>query len=185
MGGFIIYVGFRVIKLFNDVSVQLHENIADVLKGLRVYYLYIQSSNQCEVSHEMAAELAHAIATEVNQCFGGEAILRLTSSDIIKGMSTAFSTGHSALGTRKAIAEAGEATLHLNRLLRWRLACKGSIQLSSSVPMSRPWEIWVNWMFCTLMQTLANFGKHCSHCGLATRCILCLKKSGTMSYPST
>ena len=114
MGGFIIYVGFRVIKLFNDVSVQLHENIADVLKGLRVYYLYIQSSNQCEVSHEMAAELAHAIATEVNQCFGGEAILRLTSSDIIKGMSTAFSTGHSALGTRKAIAEAGEATLHLN-----------------------------------------------------------------------
>ena len=32
MGGFIIYVGFRVIKLFNDVSVQLHENIADVLK---------------------------------------------------------------------------------------------------------------------------------------------------------
>ena len=60
----------------------------------------------------MAAELAHAIATEVNDCFGDEATLRLTSltsSDLIDRMSTAFSTGHSAAGTRKAIAEGSEA----------------------------------------------------------------------------
>lgn len=62
----------------------------------------------------MAAELAHAIATEVNQCFGEEATLKLQSSGLIGRMSNAFSTGHAAAGTRKAIADTGESRLHLN-----------------------------------------------------------------------
>ena len=74
----------------------------------------------------MAAELAHAIATEVNQCFGGEAILRLTSSDIIKAnehclLHRAFSPRHQEGHCR------GRRKPHFiltYRLLRWRLACQ-------------------------------------------------------------
>ncbi|CAE7478272.1 unnamed protein product, partial [Symbiodinium sp. KB8] len=65
------------------------------------------------VSHEMAAELAHAITTEVNSCFGEEATLKLPSVGILRRMSKAFTTGHAAAGTRKAIAEASDAKLHV------------------------------------------------------------------------
>ncbi|CAE7822881.1 unnamed protein product [Symbiodinium sp. CCMP2456] len=67
-----------------------------------------------QVSHEMAAELAHAIMIEVNDSFGDEATFKLKSADIVHKMSTAFSTGHSAAGTRKAIAVASDARLHLS-----------------------------------------------------------------------
>ncbi|CAE7486876.1 unnamed protein product, partial [Symbiodinium microadriaticum] len=71
------------------------------------------SSSKKSVSHEMAAELAHAITTEVNSCFGEEATLKLPSVGILRRMSKAFTTGHAAAGTRKAIAEASDAKLHV------------------------------------------------------------------------
>ena len=61
----------------------------------------------------MAAELAHAITTEVNSCFGEEATLKLPSVGILRRMSKAFTTGHAAASTRKAIAEASDAKLHV------------------------------------------------------------------------
>ena len=70
-----------------------------------------------KVSHEMAAELAHAILEEVNSAFGDEAVSKLQSAPLLKGMSRAYKTGHSASLTRTALeAMSIVAPLHTSEL---------------------------------------------------------------------
>ena len=98
-------------------------------------------------------------------------------------MSTAFTTGHSALGTRKAIVEAGESKLHLNIPIT---------TLDTGLPKKHPAILYSSYIKTLgdlgkldVLHANADLGKFWEHCGLATQYILCLGKNGTTSFPST
>ena len=69
-------------------------------------FLYIQS----KVSHEMAAELAHAVVTELEEGLGKDVYTALQSGNIMGEMSRGFATGHAATVTRAVFAK--QPTLH-------------------------------------------------------------------------
>ena len=56
-----------------------------------------------KVSHEMVAEMAHAIQCEVAATFGEDSTAQLPSAKLVQNMHRAFVTGHSASGTRAAM----------------------------------------------------------------------------------
>ena len=53
------------------------------------------------VSHELAAEIAHAVVAEVRASFGDSSLQQLQSSKVLERMSRAYETGHAATMTWK------------------------------------------------------------------------------------
>ena len=53
--------------------------------------------------HEVLAEVANAVVSEVNETFGEEAATKLRSAKLIDKMSRGFTTGHAAQMTREAL----------------------------------------------------------------------------------
>ena len=53
-----------------------------------------------KVSHEMVAEIAHAVHFEVESAFGESSTKRLPSAKLVQGIHRAYVTGHSASGVR-------------------------------------------------------------------------------------
>ena len=79
----------------------------------------------------MAAELAHAVRTEVEAAFGNESLDQLASSRLLKDMSHAHCTGHAGSGTRAAL----DAIPNLVADLR---VCNMDIGLASKHPCILP-----------------------------------------------
>ncbi|CAE7897038.1 unnamed protein product, partial [Symbiodinium microadriaticum] len=55
------------------------------------------------VPHELLAELANAVVSEVNESFGEEASTKQQSSSLLRKMSHGFTVGHAAQKTREAL----------------------------------------------------------------------------------
>ncbi|OLQ10813.1 hypothetical protein AK812_SmicGene5425 [Symbiodinium microadriaticum] len=61
------------------------------------------TDKKSEVPHEVLAELANAVVSEVNQSFGEEAATKLQSSSLLQKMGHGFTIGHAAQKTRQAL----------------------------------------------------------------------------------